>query len=76
MLLFGIFLNILGLLIIAFGIFSIRKPTFGWSWSEGWKVKGDSEPSGAYIGSIKFGGAISIILGSLLLIGGILNLLC
>ncbi|QWU18494.1 hypothetical protein KP014_23790 [Paenibacillus sophorae] len=72
---FAVFLIILGLLIIALGIFAISKPTFGWSLSEGWKVKGDSEPSDAYIGSIKFGGAVSIMLGSLILIGGILNTL-
>ncbi|MNW57519.1 hypothetical protein D3C74_353330 [compost metagenome] len=72
---FGIFLIFFGIAIISLGIFSIKKPTFGWHLSEGWKVKGDSEPSDAYIDSVKFGGAAAIILGSVLLAGGILNLL-
>lgn len=43
--------------------------------NEGWKVKGESEPSDIYIDFAKLGGIVAIMLGSLLLIGGILNLL-
>ncbi|MFE4711547.1 MULTISPECIES: DUF6199 family natural product biosynthesis protein [unclassified Paenibacillus] len=71
----GFFLIILGGLIIALGIFTIRKPTFGWKMNEAWKVKNDSEPSDAYIDMAKFGGLVTIILGSFLFAGGILNLL-
>ncbi|MFC3746695.1 DUF6199 family natural product biosynthesis protein [Paenibacillus sp. GCM10012306] len=71
----GYFLIILGSLIISLGIFTIRKPTFGWRMNEAWKVKGDSEPSEAYKDMAKFGGLITIILGSFLFLGGILNLL-
>lgn len=71
----AISLIIMGLPIIALGIFSYLKPTFGWRRSEGWKVKGDSEPSDMYIDSVKLGGIVAMMLGSIFLIGGILNLL-
>ena len=72
---FGIGLLLFGLLIIAWGIFTIKKPDFGWRMNEGWKVKGDSEPSDSYLDTVKLGGVACILVGSLLLIGGILNLL-
>ncbi|GAA0135848.1 hypothetical protein YSY43_26880 [Paenibacillus sp. YSY-4.3] len=72
---FAISLIIIGLAATALGIFSYLKPTFGWNMSEGWKVKGESEPSDIYIDFIKLGGVVSIMLGSFFLIGGILNLL-
>ncbi|MFD3258543.1 DUF6199 family natural product biosynthesis protein [Paenibacillus lentus] len=72
---FAISLIIMGLGIITLGIFSFLKPTFGWRMNEGWKVKGESEPSDIYIDFAKLGGIVAIMLGSLLLIGGILNLL-
>lgn len=65
----------IGVLLIAYGIFAIRNPTFGWRLSEGWKVKGDSEPSEGYILSMKFGGLIVIVMGSFFLIVSLLKLL-
>lgn len=70
----GIFLICFGILTIALGIFRINKPTFGWSANESWKVKGDSEPSDTYISAVKFRGVIVIMIGSVLFLGGILNL--
>lgn len=70
----GIFLICFGILIIALGIFRINKPTFGWSFNESWKVKGESEPSDTYITAVKFGGVFVIMFGSVLILGGILNL--
>lgn len=67
-------LILIGVLVIAVGIFSIRRPTFGWRMNEGWKVKGDSEPSSTYISMVKFSGLITIIIGTLLFLGGLLNL--
>ncbi|MFD1177359.1 DUF6199 family natural product biosynthesis protein [Paenibacillus puldeungensis] len=69
------FLIIMGVLIIALGILSIKKPTWGWHINEGWKVKGESEPSDAYIDSMKFSGTITVFVGSFFIIGGILSLL-
>ncbi|AZK46923.1 DUF6199 family natural product biosynthesis protein [Paenibacillus lentus] len=72
---FAISLILIGLLTIGIGIFSFLRPTFGWRMSEGWKVKGESEPSDMYIDSVKLSGVVAIMLGSIFLIGGILNLL-
>ncbi|GGF78893.1 hypothetical protein GCM10010912_24940 [Paenibacillus albidus] len=71
----GIIFLILGLSTIAFGIYTRKNPTFGWRMNEGWKVKGDSEPSVSYIDSIKFTGIIAISVGALMIIFGILMLL-
>lgn len=71
----GILLLIIGLSTIAFGLYIRRNPTFGWRMNEGWKVKGDSEPSDAYIDSVTFSGAAAIWVGSFFIAMGILNLL-
>ncbi|UNK20464.1 hypothetical protein MNQ98_10810 [Paenibacillus sp. N3/727] len=55
---------------IGIGVLARKNPTLGWKMNEGWKVKGDSEPSDAYIDSVKFGGTISICLGSIFLVFG------
>ncbi|WP_342671128.1 DUF6199 family natural product biosynthesis protein [Paenibacillus borealis] len=59
----------------AFGLYVRRNPTFSWRMSEGWKTKGDAEPSDAYISSMRFSGAVTLWIGSFVMIMGILNLL-
>lgn len=71
----AIFLLIAGFLLIAWGIFTVRNPAFGWRMNEGWKVKGESEPSYSYMERVKIGGVVTIVMGSLFIVGGILNLL-
>jgi uncharacterized membrane protein HdeD (DUF308 family) len=71
----GIVIIIFGISINAFGIYVRRNPTFGWRMNEGWKVKGDSEPSDAYISSMRFSGAATLWIGSFFIIMGILTLL-
>lgn len=71
----GIIFLLFGLSIIAFGIYTRRYPDFGWRMKEGWKVRGDSEPSDDYIDSIKFSGVIAISIGALMIVFGILLLL-
>lgn len=69
----GIMLLLMSILVFAFGINSIRKPGSGWRSSVGWKVKGESEPSSAYLEAVKFSGWIMLLFGSILFIAGILN---
>ncbi|CAM2948928.1 DUF6199 domain-containing protein [Paenibacillus sediminis] len=64
----------IGIIFVAVGLLSRLKPTFGWNMNEGWKVKGDSEPSYAYIEVRKFSGFICIVVGSFFLVFGILTL--
>lgn len=59
-----------GLIFIAFGILNLVKPDFAWYINEGWKVKGDSEPSEGYLMMTKFGGIVAIIIGTIFVIGG------
>ncbi|MET3209549.1 UNVERIFIED_CONTAM: putative membrane protein [Paenibacillus sp. PvR008] len=68
----GFVLILLAIVFLGLGFFSRRKPTWGWSMNEAWKVKDDSEPSYAYIESIKFSGFISIIVGCVFLVFGML----
>ncbi|WP_438351057.1 DUF6199 family natural product biosynthesis protein [Paenibacillus sp. FA6] len=65
----------IGILIAGLGLLSIFKPTFAWYSNEGWKVKGDSEPSDDYITVVKLGGIVATIMGLLLIVAGILNLM-
>ncbi|WP_334072996.1 MULTISPECIES: DUF6199 family natural product biosynthesis protein [Paenibacillus] len=67
-------LMLIGILIIFYGIFTRRKPSFGWRSNEGWKVKGDSEPSESYLEYMKFAGFVAILLGSFFLVCGLLSL--
>lgn len=71
----GIMLIVFGILILSIGIFTFKKPTFGWRMSEGWKVEGDPEPSRAYIDYQKFVGVVTIMIGSVITLLGILALL-
>ncbi len=70
----GILFILFGGLVTALGLCSLYKPTFGWRMNEGWKVKGDSEPSEAYIEAMKFQGTIATPIGIVLIICGILLL--
>lgn len=69
----GIFLLIIGLGIIAWGLYIRKNPTFGWRMNEGWKVNGDAEPSQAYIDSRTFLGAVAIWIGAFFMAMGILQ---
>ncbi|MEC0137218.1 hypothetical protein P4H94_10075 [Paenibacillus macerans] len=71
--LFTIFLLLLGALIVCLGIFAIKKPT-SWLFRPIGLPK-DSDPSAGFIGYIKFAGVISIALGVIFWIFGILSLL-
>lgn len=71
----GIIILIYGIAINAFGLYIRRNPTFGWRMSEGWKTKGDAEPSDAYISSRRFSGAVLLWIGSFFIVMGILSLL-
>jgi len=71
----GIFMLIMGLVINALGLYVRKHPTFGWRMNEGWKVKGDSEPSDAYIDYMTFAGAAALWAGSFFVVVGILRLL-
>ncbi|AYB42407.1 hypothetical protein [Paenibacillus lautus] len=59
-------------ILIGMGLLARRFPTFGWSRDEGWKVKGDSERSHTYVDLVKFGGLISICLGSAFFVLGLI----
>ncbi|MGC6588630.1 DUF6199 family natural product biosynthesis protein [Paenibacillus sp. Dod16] len=56
------------------GVLRIRKPTWG-SLYRIWKVKYESEPSSDYIQYIKSSGLLLLVLGSILLVAGILIVL-
>lgn len=71
----GIFALLLGLCVIAFGIYVRRHPDFAWRMNEGWKVKGDSEPSNAYLDSMKFSGAAAIVFGCVVSVFAFLTIL-
>lgn len=68
--LFGFAVILLGI-----GLLARRYPTFDWSRDEGWKVKGDSERSDTYMDLVKFGGLVSICLGSAFFVLGLIILL-
>lgn len=71
----GILFILFGGLVTALGLRCLYKPTFGWRMNVGWKAKGDSEPSEAYIEAMKFQGTIATPIGIFLLICGILLLI-
>ncbi|WP_340024320.1 DUF6199 family natural product biosynthesis protein [Paenibacillus sp. FSL K6-1096] len=71
----GIFTILMGLALIAAGIYIRTNPTSGWRMSEGWKTKGDAEPSDAYISSRRFTGAVLFWIASFFIVMGILSLL-
>lgn len=72
--LLGILLILFGGVFTTLGLLSLYKPTFGWSLNEGWKIKGDSEPSEAYIESMKFRGTLGTPIGIFFIICGVLLL--
>ncbi|QDY82893.1 hypothetical protein FQU75_05525 [Paenibacillus polymyxa] len=68
----GFMLILIAIAFFTFGILSKRNPTWGWRANEAWKIKGDSEPSDAYINDLKFWGSASILFGSFFLVCGLL----
>ncbi|WP_230877799.1 DUF6199 family natural product biosynthesis protein [Paenibacillus polymyxa] len=68
----GFVLILFAIIFFALGILSKRNPTWGWRANEAWKIKGDSEPSDAYINDMKFRGSVSILFGSFFLVCGLL----
>lgn len=70
----GIILILFGLIIIATGLLFYLKPSFGWYFNESWKVKGDSEPSEAYLSVLRFWGIVSMTLGGIFLFAGIMHI--
>ncbi|AIQ52716.1 hypothetical protein R70331_15130 [Paenibacillus sp. FSL R7-0331] len=71
----GIFLLILGIGLIAFGLYIRKHPDFAWKTNEGWKVQGDSEPSGTYISLMTFRGTVCICIGPLFIVFGLIQFL-
>ncbi|WP_052380639.1 DUF6199 family natural product biosynthesis protein [Paenibacillus camerounensis] len=69
----GIYLLLLGIGMIAFGLYIRKHPDFAWKMSEGWKVQGDSEPSRTYLSLMTFRGTVSISIGALFIIFGLLQ---
>ncbi|MEK4515396.1 DUF6199 family natural product biosynthesis protein [Paenibacillus sp. FSL H8-0122] len=70
----AIFILLFGIAVNLFSLYVRKNPTFTWQASEGWKMKGDSEPSDAYISSMRFRGAVGLWMGSFLMVMGILTL--
>ncbi|MEE4581553.1 DUF6199 family natural product biosynthesis protein [Paenibacillus polymyxa] len=68
----GFVLILFAIIFFALGILSKRNPTWGWRANEAWKIKGDSEPSNAYIDDMKFRGSVSILFGFFFLACGLL----
>jgi hypothetical protein len=65
---------LLGIGFIAAGYFQYKKPESFWEWNEGWKVKGDSEPSEVYIMWTKQTGIVAAIVGFFFFAGGLIAL--
>lgn len=57
--------------LIAMGYYQYKKPDAFWHWNEGWKVKGDSEPSEVYIMWTKQLGIVGAIVGFIMVAGGL-----
>ncbi|MEK5373742.1 MULTISPECIES: DUF6199 family natural product biosynthesis protein [Paenibacillus] len=68
----GFMLIFIAIIFFSLGILSKRNPTWGWRANEAWKIKGDSEPSDAYIDDMKFRGSVSILFGFFFLTCGLL----
>jgi len=69
-----LFVILLGILILGYGVLLMRKPSFGWRANEGWKVEGDSEPSDAYLVSSQIRGLVGIVFGGFLILMGVLKI--
>ncbi|UQZ37444.1 hypothetical protein C2I18_08710 [Paenibacillus sp. PK3_47] len=66
---------LLGIAAMIGGVYVRRNPEAGWRMNEGWKVRGDSEPSRAYIESRKFTGLMAVAAGALFAVLGIVVIL-
>ncbi|RPH75242.1 hypothetical protein EHM76_02085 [bacterium] len=58
-----------GLLAIAVGALQIANPRLAWQLSEGWRYQ-NLEPSDAYLLFSRLGGAVLVVIGLVLLVGG------
>lgn len=70
----SIVIILLGAALIVLGYFHYKKPESFWEWNEGWKVKGDSEPSELYIMWTKQVGIVLAIIGLIVYAGGLIAL--
>ncbi|WP_151737041.1 DUF6199 family natural product biosynthesis protein [Paenibacillus tengchongensis] len=68
----GILLLLLGSVTVFYGLYIRRRPDSGWRMNEGWKVRGESEPSEVYLEAIKFTGMLAGWVGALFIVFGIL----
>lgn len=67
----GLLLVALGILFLIRGYLRIKKPTWG-SMYKAWTIKFDTEPSEAYIQTIRHSGAPYLLGGAILLVCGLL----
>ncbi|WP_040952024.1 DUF6199 family natural product biosynthesis protein [Gorillibacterium massiliense] len=58
------------LLFIVMGILNVIFPGVGWRMRYGWMMKGDAEPSDAYLFMSRIGGIVVVIIGLYLLVHG------
>jgi hypothetical protein len=58
------------ILFIILAILNIVYPTFGWYLRYGWMVKGESEPSEAYLIMSRVGGIVALVLLIFVLFSG------
>ncbi|WP_456279131.1 DUF6199 family natural product biosynthesis protein [Bacillus sp. AK128] len=54
---------LLGIFLLAFGLFMIIKPSIFWMITEKWKTNDGDDPSGLYIWSTRFGGIMFSLVG-------------
>ena len=59
---------VFGVIIVAIGVFMIAAPYKIWHIYEGWKFKGEVEPSDTYIGSVAVAGVFLIIVAVVLVL--------
>ncbi len=56
-------MNLIALFLCAVGLLMLVKPELVWYLSEKWKSQDASEPTALYGWSIRFGGAVCVIIG-------------
>ncbi|WP_391572190.1 DUF6199 family natural product biosynthesis protein [Cohnella sp.] len=62
------------ILFIILAILNIVYPSFGWYMRYGWMVKGESEPSEAYLIMSRIGGIVALIFLTIVLFSGAFTL--
>ncbi len=60
----------LGLFLCVVGAFNLFCPQLAWYWEFGWKFR-DTEPSGLYLGFIRFGGGVAALIGIIMFLTAI-----